>query len=74
LTKTDFHSRLNMKQSEKERLEKFGLMSPDEVAEYSLKSLNNNRVICIPGRRKRLIAKLISLMPRPLYYNMLKKL
>jgi short-subunit dehydrogenase len=74
LTRTDFHSKLNMKSEEKEKLEKFKLMSPDEVVDYSLKSLKNNRVICIPGFRKRLIAELVSILPRSLYYRLLKKI
>lgn len=72
-TKTDFHSKLKMNTSERENMEKFKLMSPDEVAEYSLESLKNNKVICIPGYGKRLIAKLVSILPRPIYYEMLKK-
>lgn len=73
LTRTDFHSKLNMKSSDKEKLEQFELMSPDEVADYSLKCLNKNRVICIPGSRKRVLAKLVSILPRSLYYRILKK-
>ena len=73
LTRTDFHSKLNMKLSDKRKLENFKLMSPDEVADYSLKSLKKNKVICIPDSRKRIIAKLVSMLPRSLYYRILKK-
>jgi uncharacterized protein len=73
LTRTDFHSKLNMKSSEKKNLEKLKLMTPDAVANYSLKSLNKNKVICIPGSRKRIIAKLVSILPKSLYYRILKK-
>jgi len=73
LTRTDFHDKLNMKADDREKLEKFIPMSPDAVADYSLKSLNSNRVICIPGFRKRIIARLVSVLPKSVYYNMLKK-
>ena len=73
LTRTDFHSKLNMKSSDKKKLEKFKRMAPDEVADYSLKSLKKNKVICIPGSRKRIIAKLVSILPKSLYYRILKK-
>ena len=72
-TRTDFHSKLNMNTGEREQMEKFKQLSPDEVAAYSLKSLKKNSVICIPGSRKRRTAKLISLLPRTLYYDILKK-
>ena len=73
LTRTDFHGKLNMNASEKNNLEKFKLMPPDVVADYSLKCLAKNKVICIPGSRKRILAKLVSVLPKSLYYNMLKK-
>ena len=73
LTRTDFHGKLNMNSNERNNLEKFKLMSPDYVADYSLKCLTKNKVICIPGSRKRIIAKLVSLLPKSLYYDFLKK-
>jgi uncharacterized protein len=73
LTRTDFHSKLNMKSSDKNKLEKFKRMAPDEVVDYSLRSLKKNKVICIPGSRKKLIAKLVSILPKSLYYKILKK-
>ncbi|WP_346856942.1 SDR family oxidoreductase [uncultured Draconibacterium sp.] len=72
-TKTDFHSKLKMNASERENMGKFKLMSANEVAEYSLESLKSNKVICIPGYRKRMIAKLISILPKSFYYKMLEK-
>ncbi|WP_346861468.1 hypothetical protein [uncultured Draconibacterium sp.] len=62
-----------MNASERENMGKFKLMSADEVAEYSLESLKSNKVICIPGYRKRMIAKLISILPKSFYYKMLEK-
>jgi short-subunit dehydrogenase len=68
-TRTDFHSKLNMSLSDKKKLDRFNRMSPDEVAEYSLKCLKKNKVICIPGARNRRLAGLASILPKSLYYR-----
>ncbi len=47
-------------------------MNPDEVVEISLKYLNKNKVVCIPGFWNKVLISLIKIFPRPLYYKMVR--
>ncbi len=48
-TLTDFHDRPDLKDFSRESVPKIAWMTADEVVNYSLKALDRNQVICIPG-------------------------
>jgi hypothetical protein len=43
-------------------------MDPADVVKYSLQCLETGKIICIPGMANRMLAGLISILPRRLYY------
>ena len=47
-------------------------MKPEEVVDKSLSALVKAQVLCIPGFRRRLILKVVSALPRPIYYKVMK--
>ena len=47
-------------------------MKPEEVVDKSLGAMEKAQVMCIPGFRRRLIVKLASALPRPIYYKVMK--
>ena len=47
-------------------------MKPEEVVDKSLRALEKAQVLCIPGFRRRLILKVVSALPRPIYYKAMK--
>jgi short-subunit dehydrogenase len=66
-TVTEFHSRLGanfMKEQKK-------WLKPEEVVDKSLSALEKAQVLYIPGFRRRLIVKFISVLPRRIYYRMM---
>jgi short-subunit dehydrogenase len=67
LTATDFHSRLGADFTKEQRR----WMKPDQVVDISLRAMEKARVVCIPGFRQRLIVKLASALPRPIYYKVM---
>ncbi|MFC1959051.1 SDR family NAD(P)-dependent oxidoreductase [Chloroflexota bacterium] len=74
LTKTDFHRELSEKRY-KMISSNYRWMTADEVVDYSLKCLKkNNRAICIPGIRNRLISALIPALPKPIYYRIAERM
>ncbi len=67
-THTDFHNKLGMKGRQPNR----GLlrwMEADEVVDASLKALKRGKAVCIPGLLNRILLRLVSLLPRRLYYR-----
>lgn len=66
-TVTEFHSRLGADFSKEQ--EKW--LKPGEVVDSSLRALEKGRVLCIPGVRRRLVARLVRALPRPMYYRMM---
>lgn len=50
----------------------FTWMNSDEVVEISLKCLNKNKVVCIPGFWNKVLITLTKMCPRPLYYRMVR--
>ncbi len=68
MTVTEFHSRLGADFSKYQKR----LMRPEEVADISLKALEKGLVVCIPGIRSRLITKFVRVMPRFIYYKVMK--
>jgi uncharacterized protein len=71
-TRTDFHEKIEKIQADMPRLERFHWMSPDAVVDYSLKTLGTGRVVCIPGFWNRLLTRAARLMPRSIYYRVVK--
>jgi short-subunit dehydrogenase len=67
-TVTEFHSRLGADFTKDQKR----WMQPEEVVDNSLRALKKAQVLCIPGFRRRLIVKLASVMPRPVYYKVMK--
>ena len=67
-TVTEFHSRLGADFTKDQRR----WMKPEEVVDKSLRALEKAQVLCIPGFGRRLILKLASALPRPIYYKAMK--
>jgi short-subunit dehydrogenase len=49
------------------QLTKTGVMSPEQVVDYSLTCLKKNKLICIPGLSNRMVVKLFSSLPTNIY-------
>ncbi len=71
LTHTDFHEKMGMEKSRQTDKGMIQWMSPEKVVEDSLKDLEKGRVISIPGSHTKILAYILSTMPRSLYYKML---
>jgi len=67
-TVTEFHSRLGADFTKEQRT----WMHPEEVVEESLRALGKGLVVCIPGLKRRFIVKLASMLPRFVYYKIMK--
>lgn len=73
-TRSNFLKKLNMQPYELKKLESFKWMAADAVVDYSLKCLRTNRIVCIPGLWYKIIVKLPLLVPKRLYYRLLRKI
>jgi uncharacterized protein len=58
-TYTEFHDSKQMRGFDRAQVAKRLWMSADDVAEYSLRALQRNRVIAIPGLHNRLLARIL---------------
>jgi len=67
-TVTEFHSRLGADFTKEQRT----WMRPEEVVDESLRALGKGPVVCIPGFKRRFIVKLASMLPRSVYYRIMK--
>jgi short-subunit dehydrogenase len=67
-TVTEFHSRLGADFTKEQRT----WLHPEEVVEESLRALGKGRAVCIPGLKRRFIVKVASMLPRFVYYRMMK--
>ena len=67
-TVTEFHSRLGADFTKEQRT----WMQPEEVVAGSLRALGKGPVVCIPGFKRRFIVKLASMLPRSVYYRIMK--
>jgi short-subunit dehydrogenase len=54
-------------------MSKFKLMSPEIVVDYSLKDLDKNVVVCIPGLHDKFLQMIVKLKPRSSLYKMADK-
>ena len=68
LTVTEFHSRLGADLTKEQRT----WMRPEKVVDESLRALGKGLVVCIPGFKRRFIVKLASMLPKPVYYRIMK--
>ena len=68
MTATEFHSRLGADFT----VEPGKPRRPEEVVEQSLRALRKGRVLCIAGFRPLLLVKLTSVLPRSVYYRVMK--
>ncbi len=66
-TVTEFHSRLGADFTKEQRK----WLKPEEVADKSLRALEKEHLLYIPGFRRRLIVKLTGALPRRIYYKMM---
>ena len=67
-TVTDFHSRLGADFTKAQKK----WMRPEELVEISLKALEKGRVVCIPGVKRLFLVKFANVLPRRLYYKVMK--
>lgn len=69
-TVTDFHSRLGADFSKAQQK----WMQPEEVVDISLKALEKGQVVCIPGFKRQFLVKFAHMLPRGIYYRVMRKL
>jgi len=67
-TVTEFHSRLGADFTKEQRT----WMQPEKVVDESLRAVGKGLVVCIPGFKRRFIVKLTSMLPKPVYYKIMK--
>lgn len=69
LTHTDFHEKIGMEKSRQLNKGIVSWMSPEEVVSCSLKDLQKDKVICVPGLHTKLLTGILRLLPRKMYYK-----
>lgn len=74
LTRSDFHEKMGVKSSGNQTKSFARWMSPEEVVDCSLRDLNKNRVICIPGRQTKAITGMLRILPKKTYYKAMYKI
>jgi hypothetical protein len=62
MTYSDFHERA-AKNSQPGKTKGLNFMSPDEVVETSLKSIENGNLICIPGTLNKILVIIVKALP-----------
>ncbi|MBD3284849.1 SDR family NAD(P)-dependent oxidoreductase [candidate division WOR-3 bacterium] len=67
LTRTDMYTKLGYDEGHP-IYDKYKFMTPAQVAERSIDYLKRNKVMCIPGFRNKLLAFILSNIPRRLFY------
>jgi short-subunit dehydrogenase len=73
LTRTDFHSRVGMERPSSVGRWSVGWLTPEQVVTASLRDLDRDRTLCIPGLGSRLRTLLPALLPQGLYYALLHR-
>jgi len=69
MTHTYFHERMGITGAEITQRKAMSWMSAHGVAERSLRAIDRNRVVCIPGLFNRIAARVLSHIPRFIYYR-----
>ena len=70
MTKTDFHMRMGEDGKRIEKRYVLGWMKPEKVAKLSLRHISSPRVVYIPGLVNKALVRIVSRMPRRLYYRL----
>lgn len=73
-THTDFHTKLEPPVNLKKRSLFVSWMEPAAVVKHSMCCLHKGKVICIPGFKNKMVALLLPIIPRKLYYSIINKL
>lgn len=71
-TQTRFHERQGIKAAGFKSSGLMSWMTPDEVVEISLKNLRKGKILCVPGFWNKALWVVAGLLPRSLYYSMVK--
>jgi short-subunit dehydrogenase len=72
-TLTDFHRKMGV-EAELNNNRNVFWMTPERVADISLRCLKKGKTICIPGFRNKIVLFIARIMPRRLYYLAIEKL
>lgn len=73
LTRTDFHEKMGMSKNKQKNSKSIKWMTPEEVVKCSLIALDKNEIVCIPGKKTKLLIKMTNLLPRKQYYRLMYK-
>jgi short-subunit dehydrogenase len=73
LVRTDFHEKIGISKAEQGNTELVSWRSPDEIVDISIRGIEKNEVVCIPGWSTRVRIFLISIIPRRIYYYLIRK-
>jgi Short-chain dehydrogenases of various substrate specificities len=68
LTHSDFHNKMGLNPSRQKDHGPVKWMQAEQVVDLSLKDLQKNKVVSIPGHTK-MLARLLNTLPRNAYYN-----
>ena len=74
LVRTDFHEKIGIEKAEQENKGLVRWKSPEEIVDISIKGLEKNEVVCIPGWPTRIRIFLMSILPRRFYYGLIRNL
>ncbi|HRZ28586.1 MAG TPA: SDR family oxidoreductase [Spirochaetota bacterium] len=72
-TSTDFHAKMGVEDELREK-KSIRWMRPEDVVACSMKALEKNRVICVPGFQKKLLVAIIRMMPKKIYTRIMEKM
>jgi short-subunit dehydrogenase len=74
MTRTDFHDRRGTEDDKIRKRYFLGWMDPDTVVRRSLRHLDSGNVVYVPGLVNKLIVRLVSRLPKRLYYRLASKI
>jgi len=74
LVRTDFHERIGIAKVEPENKGLVRWRSPEEIVDISIRGLEKNEVVCMPGWSTRIRIFLLSILPRRIYYGLIRNL
>jgi short-subunit dehydrogenase len=74
LVRTDFHEKIDISKEKQENTRLVSWRSPDEIVDISIRGIEKNEVVCIPGWSTRIRIFLMSILPKQIYYNLVRKI
>ena len=74
LVRTDLHEKISIAKAEQENKGLVRWRSPEEIVDISIKRLEKNEVVCIPGWSTRIRIFLLSILPGRIYYDLIHNL